>query len=174
MNWTDLLKEGIEDNYRAAEGLVNMVKDSELNWKPATGQNWMTMGQLLLHLTGACGSCCKGFVTGDWGFPEGVDPSNIPPDQMLPTADKLPAVKSVAEAKTLLAEDRKLALQMLKEAGEKNLESRMVSAPWDKTQAPLGCQLLSMIGHLTLHKSQLFYYLKLQGKPVSTPNLYGM
>lgn len=174
MNWTDLLKAGIEENYHAAEGLINAVDDSKLDWKPSTGQNWMTMGQLLMHLTGACGSCCKGFVTGDWGFPEGVDPGSIPSDQMLPSADKLPAVKSVAEAKKLLAEDKKLALEMLAKAGEKDLDGRMVKAPWDQTSAQLGCQLLSMIGHLTLHKSQLFYYLKLQGNPVNTMNLFGM
>jgi hypothetical protein len=31
-----------------------------------------------------------------------------------------------------------------------------------------------MIGHLAQHKAQLFYYLKLQGKPVHTGHLYGM
>jgi len=174
MDWTELLKAGIEENYRAAEGLLNMVDESKLDWKPATGQNWMTMGQLLMHLTGACGACCKGFVTGDWGFPEGVDPSNVPPDQMLPPAEKLPAVKSVGEAKKLLADDKKLALEMLAKAGETNLAGQMVKAPWDQTAVQLGCQLLSMIGHLTLHKSQLFYYLKLQGKPVSTMHMFGM
>jgi len=30
-----------------------------------------------------------------------------------------------------------------------------------------------MIQHLNQHKGQLFYYLKLQGKPVSTPDLWG-
>jgi hypothetical protein len=174
MNWTELLKSGIEDNYRAAEGLIDMVDEDKLNWKPASGANWMTTGQLLMHLTGACGACCKGFVTGDWGFPEGVDPSSLPPDQMLPPAEKLPAVKTVAEARKLLADDKKLALEMLRKAGESNLDSKMVKAPWDQTASQLGCQLLSMIGHLTMHKSQLFYYLKLQGKPVNTTHMFGM
>ena len=31
-----------------------------------------------------------------------------------------------------------------------------------------------MIGHLSTHKNQLFYYLKLQGLPVHTGHLYGM
>jgi hypothetical protein len=31
-----------------------------------------------------------------------------------------------------------------------------------------------MLGHLTQHKGQLFYYLKLQGKPVNTGDLWGM
>jgi hypothetical protein len=31
-----------------------------------------------------------------------------------------------------------------------------------------------MVGHLAQHKGQLFYYLKLQGKPVNTAHLWGM
>jgi hypothetical protein len=31
-----------------------------------------------------------------------------------------------------------------------------------------------MVTHLDVHKSQLFYYLKLQGKPVNTAHLWGM
>jgi hypothetical protein len=31
-----------------------------------------------------------------------------------------------------------------------------------------------MIQHLAQHKGQLFYYLKLQGKPVNTAHLWGM
>ena len=37
----------------------------------------------------------------------------------------------------------------------------------------LGRQLLQMVQHLDRHKSQLFYYLKLQGKPVTTAELWG-
>ncbi len=174
MNWTELLRGGVEESYKATEGLLNMVKDSELDWKPAAGQNWMTMGQLLMHITSSCGACCKGFVTGDWGFPEDVDPGSSPSKSMLPAAEEMPAVKSVEEARKLLAEDKKLALDMIQRSGEKDLDARMVKAPWDQASSQLGCQLLSMIGHLTLHKSQLFYYLKLQGKPVNTMTLFGM
>ena len=97
--WTSLLKHEIESAYRAAAGLLGMVDDDTLSWKPPTGSNWMTTGQLLHHLTDACGGTFKGFVTGDWGFPAGVDPSQLPPDEMLPPAEKLPCCSSVAEAK---------------------------------------------------------------------------
>jgi uncharacterized damage-inducible protein DinB len=33
--------------------------------------------------------------------------------------------------------------------------------------------MLFMVEHLNQHKGQLFYYLKLQGKPVKTPDLWG-
>ena len=72
-----------------------------------TGANWMTTGQLLKHITEACGAPFRAFITGDWGLPEGADISAIPP------AEQLPAVATVAEAHRLLAADRKLAFEML-------------------------------------------------------------
>jgi hypothetical protein len=174
MNWTELLKKEIEQAYNVTERLVDMVSDKELNWKPSTGTNWMTMGQLLMHITSACGACCRGFVTGDWGLPEGMDAGNMSPENMLPPAEKLPFVRSVAEARRLLAEDKKVALEMLTKTGERDLVDRRVKAPWDPAEKMLGSCLLEMVAHLNLHKAQLFYYLKLQGKPVNTGHLWGM
>jgi len=92
----------------------------------------------------------------------------------LPPAAALPNVTSVEEALELLAEDRALAERCIAAAGEENLLGRRVAAPWGGPAAPLFQQLLRMIAHLTQHKGQLFYYLKLQGKPVNTMHLYGM
>ena len=47
-------------------------------------------------------------------------------------------------------------------------------APWNPQPVQLGQQLLGMVNHLNQHKGQLFYYLKLQGKPVNTMHYYGM
>ena len=173
MNWSELLREEIESGYKVTEQLMNLVGDKELSWKPSTGTNWMTTGQLLMHMTNACGACCRGFVTGDWGMPAGMDAGDMPPEAMLPPADKLPAVKSVAKAKKLLAEDKVVALEMLARSSERDLVQRMVTAPWEKTDRMLGRRLLEMVGHLNSHKAQLFYYLKLQGKPVNTGHLWG-
>lgn len=174
MNWTDLIKGDIEYTYGVTRKLIEMVDDDKLTWKPSTGSNWMTTGQLVKHLTDACGVACRGFVTGDWGFPAGVDPGNIPADQMLPPAETLPTIVSVAEALKLLEQDKKLALAMVAEAGENNLDNKLAGAPWDKLQMPLGNRLLQMVAHLSQHKGQLYYYLKLQGKSVHTGNLWGM
>jgi hypothetical protein len=173
MNWTELLKNEIDDTFRATEGLIKLVDGKQLAWKPATGSNWMTTGQLLKHITTACGMCCRGFVTGDWGMPS-TPSEETQPEAMLPKADDMPSVKSRDEALKLLAEDKALAHAMVKEAGEDALAKKKVGAPWDPTPKPLGRQLLHMVGHLGGHKGQLFYYLKLQGKPVHTGNLYGM
>ncbi|MGB2983342.1 MAG: DinB family protein [Candidatus Bipolaricaulia bacterium] len=174
MVWMDLLKSQIESAYASADGLIGMVSDDELGWKPETGENWMTVGQLLRHLTDACGAPCKGFVTGDWGMPEGADMSELPPEEMLPPAEKFPTIDTVADAKRLLAEDKAVALKMIEQSGEEDLGNRKVTAPWNPREMVLGRQLFQMIGHLEQHKAQLFYYLKLQGKPVDTRHLWGM
>jgi hypothetical protein len=169
MNWTELLKSEIESTYGATEGLVKLVDEDELGWKPATGANWMTTGQLLEHITSACGACCKGFATGEWGMPgEGGG------EDMLPTADKLPSARSVDDTLKKLAADRKLALEHVAKTGEKDLASKKVGAPWNPAPKTMGEQFLMSVQHLGSHKAQLFYYLKLQGKPVHTGNLWGM
>ena len=174
MNWTQLLTCEVESVYHATEGLLKLVKKDTLGWKPATGSNWMTVGQLLAHLPTACGFCMNGFLTGEWGMPEpkpGEAPSE---DSMLPPAEKMPSAKTVASVVKALAADKALALSCIEKAGEKALGSKKVAAPWDPTPQALGVQFLHMIGHLSTHKAQLFYYLKLQGLPVHTGNLWGM
>jgi uncharacterized damage-inducible protein DinB len=175
MIWTDLIRCGIEDAYKVSDNLLSLVKDDDLDWKPATGSNWMTVGQLLKHMTEACGLCCKGFVTGDWGLPEGLAMGDLPPEAMLPPAEKLPAVASVAEARKLLAADKQVALAMVTQAGEDNLENQLATAPWEPDAAkPLGQHLFGMVMHLNQHKGQLFYYLKLMGREVNTMHLWGV
>lgn len=174
MNWAELLKAEIEFTYAAAEKLMDLVDEDALDWKPATGSNWMTTGQVLRHMTDACGMAAKGFVTGDWGMPEGMDPSQIPPEEMLPPAEKLPTVTSVSEAKELIAKDKAVAFETVAQCSEDDLANKIATAPWDPTPLVLGHRILQMVDHLKQHKGQLFYYLKLQGKPVNTGNLWGM
>lgn len=174
MNWMELLRSQIERTYGATMRLLDLVEDASLGWKPSTGTNWMTTGQLLMHITTACGACFRGFVSGDWGLPAGVQADDLSSEEMLPPADKLPAVENVAQAKRLLAEDKRLALDMLAESGEERLANTTARAPWDPREITLGYRLLAMVSHLAQHKAQLFYYLKLQGKPVNTSHLWGM
>lgn len=171
MNWTDLLKTEIDEVYAATDGLMKHV-DGDLSWKPSAENNWMTMGQLLMHLTNACGFCCKGFATGDWGLPDGTE---IPEGEaMLPPAEKMASVETLEQARQMLADDKALALRTIDETGEDNLTHKPAPAPWDPRPVPLGRRMLGMVQHLGQHRDQLFYYLKLQGKPVNTHTLYGM
>ena len=177
LSWTDLLTKATDEAYPVTDKLMALVTDEDLDWKPTDGQNWMTTGQLLMHLTTACGFCFQGFVTGDWGLPDGVSFEDIPKDEMMPPAEKMPAVTSVAEARRLLTADRELCARMLAEAGETRLHSEKSRAPWagpDCAENSLGEHLLGMVNHLSSHKSQLFYYLKLRGRDVNTSHLWGM
>jgi hypothetical protein len=174
MDWKSLLISEIESTYKVTEGLLDLVDASQLDWKPSTGSNWMTTGQLLHHLTDACGAPFRGFVTGEWGIPEGVSPDEVPPEEMLPNADRMPALDSVDQARKLLAADKQLALDMLAACSEERLSTEGTTAPWDPTERILGYCLLDMVEHLKSHKAQLFYYLKMQGVPVHTGHLWGV
>ncbi len=172
MQWKALLEVQAASAYASTERLMDFVRDDRLDWKPATGDNWLTTGQLLHHLSDACGAPSKGFVTGDWGLPDGFDPRQLTPEEMLPPAESFPAVRSVEEAKRLLSADRALATEMLTQVSDEDLADRTVCAPWETEPRPLGHQLLRMIAHLEGHRAQLFYYLKLQGVPVHTGHLW--
>lgn len=174
MDWTGLLKKEIENTYTVTARLMDRVERKNLTWKPASGRNWMTVGQLLMHISDACGAPCKGFVTGDWGLPPGKKIEDISPEEMLPPAEAMPSVDSVEQAKKRLLEDKALALLMVERAGEADLAQKKTAPPWAPgKESPLGWHLLKMVQHLDRHSAQLFYYLKLQEKPVSTVDLWG-
>ncbi len=174
MNWTEFLTSEAETTYATAIHLIDKVVPERLGWKPGTGSNWMTVGQLLRHISNGCGAGCNGLVTGDWGLPAGQSIDDIPPEEMIPPAEKLPTVKSVDEAKALLLEDKELTYRMIREAGEDALAHREFAMPWEPDKGyVLGRQLYKMIQHLDRHKSQLFYYLKLQDIPLNTTDLWG-
>ena len=101
--------------------------------------------------------------------PNGLAARLVAPFEPLLTRLRAPGAAFLA-----LAADKALALSCIQKAGEKALASKKVAAPWDPTPQPLGVQFLHMVGHLSTHKAQLFYYLKLQGLPVHTGHLWGM
>ena len=170
MTLTSVLLSETEATYTLTERLFRRVNDDQLHWRPSTGSNWMTVGQLLMHCGRfGCGRAIEGFVTGSW---EGAAEDSTA-DEHMPAAESLPTVTTVAEAIELLAVDRELALSCIREAGEAALRERSAVAPWGGPPMPLFQQLLRMIAHLAQHKGQLFYYLKLMGQEVSTEDLWG-
>jgi hypothetical protein len=174
MTWTDLLTREMEVTYATTLKLVGKVDPESLDWKPATGTNWMTVGQLLKHMSEGCGAGCKAFLTGDWGLPPGVKIEDLKPEEMLPPAEKLPTIGSADEARRLIEADRPVALQMLGQAGEEKLSGLRMAAPWEPgREHELGWHFQQMVRHLDRHKAQLFYYLKLQGAAVNTGDLWG-
>jgi hypothetical protein len=173
MNWTQLLEGKIEKAYSTTTKLLEKVDPEALDWKPASGSNWMTVGQLLRHIGESCGAGCRAFVTGEWPLPEGKTWETLSAEVVFPPAEMLPSIESVGEAERLLGADKRIALQIIAQAGENGLDAE-VEAPWAPGKPlPLGRHLLQMIEHLERHETQLFYYLKLQGKPLNTIDLWG-
>jgi uncharacterized damage-inducible protein DinB len=167
---TEILLAEAETTYSVTERLFRCVSDDELAWAPRDGDNWMTVGQLLMHCASfGCGKAVHGFLTGDWG----THGENANDQDHVPPADALPSVTSVRQAIELLDGDRELTLSGIRAAGERTLLERRVAAPWGGPEMLLGQQLLRMIAHLAQHKGQLFYYLKLMGKDVDTSDLWG-
>lgn len=172
MDWTELLKPETETAFTTTLALLDQVDHGRLDWKPPTGSNWLTTGQLLKHIGDGCGAACRAFLTGDWGLPEGVKIKDFKPEEMLPPAEKLPTTGSVDEVRKLLVEDKTLTIHMIDQAGKEVLANRELAAPWTPGVARvLGWHYLQMIQHLDRHKGQPFYYLKLQGKLVITGDL---
>ncbi len=159
--------------YDITESLFRRVGNDHISWVPPVGTNWMTTGQLLMHCASfGCGKAMQGFVKGNWGFSESSDSyddtgSHVPPSETLPT------VETVEQALNLLAEDRSLAVRCIIEVEEADLLSKRSVAPWGGPEISLFEHMMLMIDHLSQHKGQLFYYLKLMGKDVNTSDLWG-
>lgn len=174
MKWSQFLREEIEATYEITWKLMERVNPASLEWRPANGANWMTMGQLLRHIGEGCGAGFHAFATGDWGLPDGVKIEDLSVEEMLPPAERLPALEDVEAAKKLLWKDRALAMETLSSLTEEDLENRKLAAPWaPEILLPLGRHLYQMVQHLDRHKGQLFYYLKLMGQDVRTKDLWG-
>ncbi|PWW83209.1 MULTISPECIES: DinB family protein [Prosthecochloris] len=174
MKWKDLLSVEIDYTYGVTDHLISLVRDDELDWKPDHGSNWMSMGQLLMHMTDACGSTFDGLISGAWDIREEYALNDLDMQQIFPPANMLPMINTVADARKLLSEDRKLALKSLKKCTEEELAGKYAPAPWTRHPMILGQRLLHMILHLNQHKEQLYYYLKMTGRSVNTCDLYGM
>ena len=172
MQWKDILTQQAEEAFRATTGLVARIDPAALDWRPETGANWMSTGQLLEHIKIACGAVMYGFATGDWSkcMPEGSPES----EGQMPTAEQLPTCGSVEEFTTAFEEDCALAFKMIEEASAEDLDQKMIQAPWNPTDRSMGVQFQECILHLNSHKAQLFYYLKLQGQDVNTMHLWGL
>jgi len=149
MTHKQVLLEEAEATYSIAERLFRKVEDDELSWTPPTGENWMTVGQLLVHSASfGCGRAIQGFVKGDWGFPEESDTGGLTPEGHVPPVAALPTVVSIEQALELLAEDRSIALNCIEATDERSMLDRRVAAPWGGPETTLFQHLLHMVAHL--------------------------
>ncbi len=169
-----ILLQEADFTYGVTERLFRLVDPALLTWKPDPTNNWMSMGQLLHHCTTACGPMLKGYLTGDWGLPEGISLEDMPAESMLPPAEDMPTVDSVEDALRRLEDDREVTRHLLEGIDQMDLLDERFTAPWGGPEVTLFQHLYSSIHHLHQHKGQLFYYLKLLGLPLTTEDLWGI
>lgn len=148
------------DSYRPTESLLKMVPEDKLDWKP--GPNFMTMGQLICHLTDGIGTELRMAITNSWPKPEEM--SEAMKQGAMPTCKLQEALAKLEKDKTTLRE-------VLSEVTEDDFTNRIISVPWG-WKSKMEKMALDFREHFTNHKMQLFTYLKLLGFPVNTETLY--
>ncbi len=146
--------------FRPAKTLIEMVPADKLGWQP--GPTFMTLGQLICHLSLGVGDGVRLLHTGQWPTEEemltGMKQENLP-------------TCGVEEALKKLEADKQTLREALAAVSEQDFASSIVSVPWGM-QGTLEVLALSFLEHFTNHKMQLFTYLKLLDLPVNTQTLY--
>jgi hypothetical protein len=154
--------EVVMDSYRPTEKLIGMVSADKLNWRP--GPTFMSVGQLICHLSDGLGGGFEMLLSGKWPSTEEMEEGM--------KLENLPSC-SPKEALGKLEKDKKTLRQVLDGVTQKDFTNKVVSVPWG-WKAKTERMGIGFLEHFTNHKMQLFTYLKLLGLPVNTETLYGM
>lgn len=148
------------DAYRPAESMLKMVPADKLEWKP--GLTFMTMGQLICHLSAGIGGELRMLITGNWPSMEEMEKGMQ--QGAMPKCN-------VEEALAALEKDKAALREVLSGVSEEDFANKIVSVPWG-WNAKMELMALNFRDHFITHKMQLFTYLKLLGFPVNTSTLY--
>ena len=153
--------EMVLQSVQPAEKLIAMVPADKLDWKP--GPTFMSLGQVLCHLSDGLGGGLESVVSGKW-----------PSTEEMEAGMKLENMPScgVQEALSRLEKDKMTLRTTLDGISEDDFTNRVVSVPWG-WKAKFEIISVAFLGHFNNHKMQLFTYLKLVGLPVNTESLYG-
>lgn len=147
------------DSFRPVEGMLKMVPADKLDWKPA--QNFMSVGELICHLSDGIGTELRMLITNSWPKPEEMNEA---------MKGKMPSC-NVEEALAKLEKDKTTLKDILSGVSEDEFANKIVSTPWG-WNGKLEKMALDFKEHFSNHKMQLFTYLKLLGFPVNTQTLY--
>jgi hypothetical protein len=150
------------ESVRPGEKLIGMAPADKLGWKP--GPTFMSLGQVVCHLSDGLGGGFETLLSGKWPSPEEMEAGM--------KLENMPSC-GVQEALDKLEKDKKILRAALDGISEADFTNRVVSVPWG-WKAKLEIMGLSFLGHFNNHKMQLFTYLKLLGLPVNTETLYGV
>lgn len=148
------------DAFKPVETMIKMVPADKLDWKP--GPNFMTLGNLIHHLSSGMGAELRMLTTNSWPKPEEMEASM--------KAGAMPSC-TVEEALANIEKDKKALSEVLAGVTEDEFAGKVYSTPWG-WQNKLERMALDFKEHFTNHKMQLFTYLKLLGYQVNTETLY--
>lgn len=154
----------VEGIYQAARGLIKITPDQKLDFKPKEGL--MTIAQILKHISGSLGEGLSVAINNTW--------PTISPDDMLPSADKLPKSNSAAEALQEIEHDWELLKQVFEKITDGEFNQNKINVPWMPQPMTYVEYMMQAMEHLSNHRMQLFIWLKLSGEPLNTGHLYGM
>lgn len=146
------------DAFKPAETMLKMVPADKLDWKP--GPTFMSLGELICHLSEGIGSELRMALTNSWPKME-MDPSKPPSHPSC----------GVEEALAKLEKDKSTLREILDSVTEEEFANKLLSVPWG-WQNKMERMALDFRDHFVHHKMQLFTYLKLLGFPVNTQTLY--
>ena len=163
MNRKEYLK-FVEGIHKAARGLIQLTPENKLDFKPKEGL--MTIAQILEHLTTCLGDALSMAVNNTW--------PDIPEEEMLPSAEKMPKSNSAAEALKEIDKDWELLNQEMENITDGEFEQNKINVPWMPEPMTLLEYMMQAMEHLSNHRMQLFIWLKLSGEELNTGHLYGM
>jgi hypothetical protein len=135
--------------------LATKVTPELLNYAPAPGMR--TTLELLQYTSHLAKGSLRGLVLGNWDWEKRhADSKNVNLENFAQAMDA-----QIDEIRSILAE-----------ADEQTLQTKEVQFPWGgKTIAGIGI-VNTALKFLTAYKMQLFLYLRINGLPVSTPNVW--
>jgi hypothetical protein len=157
---TSLLFEKIEQQIDLAVGLVALVPADRLLWQPASGM--FRLGHLLGHLLEAC----AGFCAALYRF-KPQELAHFASLRGLPVNHDCGAEEAAARLRDYLQHIR----EGFRTLNDLDLARRVPTVFVPAGEAGLTI-LLANLEHFVNHKHQLFFYLKLLGVEVGTPQLY--
>ncbi|MGD0697445.1 MAG: DinB family protein [Terriglobia bacterium] len=150
----------VMETYRPGAKLIGMAPTDRLDWRP--GPTFMSLGQLICHLSDGLGGAIELLLSGNW-----------PPGEEMEKGMKLENLPScgVQEALEKLEKDKEVLRKSLEGVSEEDFANKVVTVPWGMKGTVERMSIL-FLEHFTNHKMQLFTYLKLLGQPVNSDTLY--
>jgi len=107
------------ESVRPAEKLIGMVPADKLDWKP--GPTFMSLGQLVCHLSDGLGGGFETLLSAKWPSPEEMEAGM--------KLENMPSC-GVQEALGKLEKDKKVLRTALDGISEADFTNRVVSVPW--------------------------------------------